>query len=347
MSLNENEAHLLCDEEFFHTSHFNQFQNLYNNAPELFLEKNIDGNLPLHFLCFRGMYISSVHKRIFTDPLNNAIELLLNHHPRLFFEKNNFGESPLHILAMNYFNSEAADIFKKVFRKLSYLNKLKTIQEKHLKNNNGDTPLHHLCNLIHFNRHVVTAMQEIIRIQPSLLTLENNNGNTPLHLLAKKNIRISDEIDESVHHVIKSILNKHEINPFTKNKAGDTPVHSLLKNKYFNNYTIDTIQCFFEKDILKLKDNDGNTPLHCMCMNPNLWQYIPHFFKREQLSASMKNNNGDTPLHILCFQPYTSTMNNVLEFLLPFKNSKNKEGRIPREVMYENENYNDFDFTGL
>lgn len=347
MSLNENEAHLLCDEEFFHTGHFNQFQNLYNNNPQLFLEKNIDGNLPLHFLCFRGMYISSVHKRVFTDTLNNAIELLLNDHPRLFLEKNNFGESPLHILAMNYFNSEAADILKKVFSELSYLNKLKTIQEKRLKNNNGDTPLHHLCNLIHFNSHVVTAMQEIIRIQPSLLTLKNNNGNTPLHLLAKKNIRISNEIDKNVHDVIKSILNEHEIDPFTKNKERDTPVHSLLKNKYFNNYTIDTIQCFFEKDILTLKGNDGNTPLHCMCMNPNLWQYVPHFFKKKQLSTSMKNNNGDTPLHILCFQPYTSAMNNVLKFLDVFKNIPNKDGEFPRRVMDSNENIEEFNFTGL
>ena len=347
MPWNENKAHLLCDEEFFQKSHFNEFQNLYHSAPELFLEKNIDGNLPLHFLCFRGMYISSNHKRVFTGILNHAIEMILVHHPTLFFEKNNFGESPLHILAMNYFNLETATLVTKVFKKLSYLNKQKTIQKNHLKNNNGDTPLHHLCNLIYFNEYVVAVIQQIIHTEPSLLTLKNNDGNTPLHLLVKKNIRISPEIDANVHQVIQSIRNRYEINAFAKNNTGDTPIHTLLKNEYFNNYTIHTIQCFLKNDIFKLKDRDGNTPLHCMCMNQNLWQYIPQLYKKEQLSISMKNTKGDTPLHILCFQPYTSAMNNALEFLLPFKTTKNNGGKIPKEIMYENENYNDFDFVGL
>ena len=57
----------------------------------------------------------------------------------------------------------------------------------------------------------------------------------------------------------------------------------------------------------------------------------------------MKNTKGDTPFHILCFQPYTSPMNNALEFLLPFKAIKNNHGKIPKD----NENYNDFDFIGL
>lgn len=57
----------------------------------------------------------------------------------------------------------------------------------------------------------------------------------------------------------------------------------------------------------------------------------------------MKNTKGDTPLHILCFQPYLSAMNNVLQFLLPFKTIKNNDGKIPKD----NENYNDFDLIGL
>lgn len=48
---------------------------------------------------------------------------------------------------------------------------------------------------------------------------------------------------------------------------------------------------------------------------------------------------------VLClsYDHCTSAMNNVLEFLLPFKTIKNNHEKIPKE----NENYNDFDFIGL
>ena len=58
--------------------------------------------------------------------------------------------------------------------------------------------------------------------------------------------------------------------------------------------------------------------------------------KKEQLSISMKNTKGDTPFHILCFQPYTSPMNNALDFYYPSKLSKTimeKFQRIKNEII--------------
>lgn len=344
----ENILHDLCDQEDFLEKDLHDFKEIVKENETLLFEKNIDGNLPLHYLCFRGTYISSLHTRVFTTPLNKAIEFVLNRHHNLFFEKNNAGETPLHILAYNFFNSETCSIFKKIFDKLLSLDARRQTRQQQIKNSEKNTPLYLLCSLIHINEYATNVILHIIKNNPHLLTIKNNIGNTPLHKLSEL-FHITNEIDSNIYKIIKAIVEKTNINICPMNDRGEIPVHKFIKSKNFNEYTIPIVKLFFQRNVHMVEDGNGDTPLHCMCTNKNFWSSIPKFYKNTRLSSKMINKNGDTPLHILCSIPYDQTMNPVLSF---FKNSKwktkeNNDNNLPINIMMENENYTDFTFSGL
>jgi ankyrin repeat protein len=373
MNFNENQLHLLCDKEYFVKGDLTIFKNIVKNENNLLFQKNIDGNLPLHFLCFRGMYISSVHTRVFTKELNEAINFILKDYPLLFFEKNNVGETPLHILAYNYFNEHTCVIFKKIFDKLlriQYVQEQQKTKQQHnkqqqntkqqtmkqrnmivqqIKNIEGNTPLYILCSLVHINTFAKNTILHMIRENPSLLKIKNKIGNTPLHKLAQL-FHVSKEIDKNVHDIIKKMIEITDLeNISCQNKNGQTSLHILIQNRNFNDYTLQNVVHFFKKDVsLKfLKDGNGDTPLHCMCMNPKFWGSILDFYENINLPTNMKNKKGDTPLHILCYKPYDISMDPILTFLLQFKNIKNNEKLVAAEIMMRNDNYQYFAFVGL
>jgi hypothetical protein len=344
----ENILHNLCDQEDFLEKDFHDFKEIVEKNETLLFEKNIDGNLPLHYLCFRGTYISSLHKRMFSPPLNKAIEFVLNRHHNLFFEKNNAGETPLHILAYNFFNSETCSIFKKIFDKLLSLDANRQTRQQQIKNSEKNSPLYLLCSLIHINKHATNVILHIIKNNPHLLTIKNNIGNTPLHKLSEL-FHITDEIDCNINKIFKAIIEKTNISICPMNHQGKIPLHNLIKSKNFNKYTIDNVKLFFQQNVHMVKDGNGDTPLHCMCMNKNFWSSIPEFYKNTRLSSKMINKDGDTPLHILCYISYDQTMNPVLSFFMnsKWKTMKNNKNKTPKEIMMENINYIDFTFIGL
>lgn len=344
----ENILHNLCDQEDFLEKDFNDFKKIVKENERFLFEKNTDGNLPLHYLCFRGTYISSLHKRVFTIPLNKAIKLVLKKHHNLFFEKNNAGETPLHILAYNFFNSKTCFIFKKIFDKLLTLEARRQTRQQQIKNSEKNSPLYLLCSLIHINEHTTNVILHIIKNNPHLLTIKNNIGNTPLHKLSEL-FHITDEIDKNIHKIIKTIVEQTNINICPMNNEGKIPLHNFMKSKNFNNYTIRIVELFFQQNVHMVKDGNGDTPLHCMCMNKNFWSSIPKLYKNTSLSTKMINKNGDTPLHILCYQKYDQTMNTVLSFFMnsKWKTMKNKKNETPKEIMMKNVNYTDFTFSGL
>lgn len=344
----ENILHDLCDQEDFLEKDLHDFKKIVKENKTLLFEKNIDGNLPLHYLCFRGTYISSLHTRVFTTPLTDAIKFVLNRHHNLFFEKNNAGETPLHILAYNFFNSETCSIFKKIFDKLLSLDARRQTRQQQIKNSEKNTPLYLLCSLIHINEHATNVILHIIKKNPHLLTIKNNIGNTPLHKLSEL-FHITNDIDSNICKIIKAIVEQTNINICPKNNEKEIPLHKFIKSKNFNEYTIPIVKLFFQGNVHLVQDGNGDTPLHCMCMNKNFWSFIPEFYKNTQLSYNMINEKGNTPLHILCSIDYDQTMNPVLSFFenTEWKTKRNKQNEFPIDIMMKNKNYQYFTFSGL
>lgn len=342
---NENKLHILSDKEYFSHKDYKEFEKIYTR--KLIREKNIDGNTPLHFLCFRGMYKSSLHNRVFNKSLNNALKKVLNLSPSTFLIKNNQGETPLHILSYNYFNKYTKDILILIIDKLK--NKL------NIKNNEGNTILHILCSLISLNNNTTNSILYLISKYPNIVNIKNKKGETPLHILSSR-FKVKD-IDNNntplnIEKIFKFISNNKNINILLKNNKGDSCLHTLLQNKgIINNYSYNYIKYLFMiTDKIKYQKNkNGNTPLHLMVINDFYHTSINKYYNKDDYKKNLfQNNEGNTPLHLLCYIPYKEEYNKILSLLIDFKDKKNKNHQKPIQIMEQNINYeSSYTFFGL
>ena len=332
----------ICDKENFNQTEKNKFIREFTNNPGNISKKNNDGNTPLHYLCFRGMYISDIHKRQFNSYTVSSIEKVIDIKKNAFKCKNESNETPIHILCYNYFNKYTQQILEKLVNNLE--ESFWTV-----KNNNGNTPLHILCQIIEFDNRVENSIKILIDKHPNIVNIKNNVGNTALHYLCVRFPVVSETniplYWSRVFHNMVEKMDKKDLEIL--NQKGKSCFHLLLENKsFFNNYTINCIKKMVQKNkSLKFqKNSDGNTGLHLMAIQPIFHDYICEIYKEVDIkSDNFQNNDGDTPLHLLCTIPYETKYNPVITKLISFK-----EEQTPYNIMSAtNINFNNYTYQGL
>jgi ankyrin repeat protein len=124
-----------------------------------------------------------------------------------------------------------------------------------LKDENGNTPLHHLFGTI-----VSDSIYELfsdrgilqLDINSDLMSIQNNDGDTPLHLLFSR-IHI---INKYFYEII--LFNTKLM--FIQNNNGYIPLHLLFKTLVYMDITFYTL--LSNTNYMDIRSNNGNTILH-------------------------------------------------------------------------------------
>ncbi|KAL5737776.1 hypothetical protein ACOSP7_030537 [Xanthoceras sorbifolium] len=115
-----------------------------------------------------------------------------------------------------------------------------------------------------FRRRDVYQINKLAGVNPHIFRGKSPQGNTALHLAA----RLRDK------HVVEMILSLESSFLYEKNRNGETPMH--IAAKAGNAYVIEVfIVCYNnrivseggQENILEMKDNNGNIPLHTAVQN--------------------------------------------------------------------------------
>ena len=162
---------------------------------------------------------------------------------------------------------------------------------------NGYTLLHSICKYYQNNKHLISLLSKIFRLFPNINVNKslNNSRIKALDLVMsntflKNNIRlkafeiiiqnrgVSDNIinlvlpyinngDYQLLDIIKIMINNNYNFNYTNND-GRTFIHHLCK--YYHGFDLYELLYYTlnnSKQKLYIKDNDGNTPLHYICLN--------------------------------------------------------------------------------
>ena len=96
------------------------------------------------------------------------------------------------------------------------------------------------------------------------------------------------------------LLTEMKCNPIVRNQKGQTPLHCACQNSAVTHELIILLAQFAQAS-LNFQDNDGNTPIHLLCRNLKLKIITKvSIFK---CNFDLQNNSGETPLHIVCSNP--------------------------------------------
>ncbi|MFI4984068.1 MAG: ankyrin repeat domain-containing protein, partial [Rickettsiales bacterium] len=175
-----------------------------NNAKELLLAPDKNGNTPLHLAASQG------HPNVIAEILknNNAKELLLAP------DKN--GNTPLHLAASQGHPNVIAEILKNGSARELLL----------AKDKDGNTPLH--LAVIQKNINVIAEILKNGNAR-ELLLAKDKDGNTPLHLAVKnRNIPVVNEMLDAAKKMGVGARAELLLAP---NHYGDTPLHLAAVNQ--------------------------------------------------------------------------------------------------------------------
>ena len=159
------------------------------------------------------------------------------------------------------------------------------------KDNRGQTPLHRL--LTNYN-YPFFGTGELIFIRVLLKLLkhgvdvnaEDEDRATALHLAFGRH-----------DHKAAPVLLDHGANPNAKNNQGETPLHRLLKYKYFREKShLYSVQLLLEHGAnADVQDNDGATPLQLTSRNG--WLEVARLLRSHGATDTTENDQDRTQLH--------------------------------------------------
>ena len=142
------------------------------------------------------------------------------------------------------------------------------------------------CNLAIRNKHCETAlfiacMKGNAKVITMIIlkgydpSIDNDAGGMPLHIECEMETEICHQIINSSHCTVSIILILLQ-----KSKSQPTLISAIGNSIYLK------------------QDEDGNSPLHVICMNNNI--QLARLIVETKCNPNMLNKNGDTPLHIVC-----------------------------------------------
>ena len=258
--------------------------NTTNNAISTYrVEKDNDGNTPLHSACKNG------YTEIVKILLESGINLNVN-------EKDNNGDTPLHSACKRGYTEIVELLLDAGKNKSSYAKIVQSLLNTGInlnineKDSNGDTPLHCAC------QRGYTEIVKLFLRAGANLNEKNNDGNTPLNLLCSSVDVINKEIIELL------VVNGSDAN--IKNNKNYTVLDSLymLLNAECNA----SVYSGYYKQVLTHEKNIEY-----------LISVIETVLKKGTASTYVTNENGDNLLNFACKHGYENIVS-----LLVSKNNK-------------------------
>jgi hypothetical protein len=284
---------------------------------------------------------------------NNFIQAIFSNIPddtkiNLLIQKDSQNNTLLD-MANELNNTKAADILKKIYRDIlvkeeSNESNIKDLIQSlngndlndllFLKDGNKNTILHILAQKGN-NQQIDSLLTNISEtLKELLIKQQNSSGNTPLHLVAE-NLKHKNIAATILRYYPK---NKKELLKIKNKRSNNTPLHLCAQSK--NHQAITEIMDSIEDpiDLLSIKNNDGNIPLHLALEGSNatsdgnlllLEKKIINTIKALLSSVksqnkvkllTMKNNNGDTAISMAAVDGNTD----ILEALFSNITQKDK-----------------------
>lgn len=132
---------------------------------------------------------------------------------------------------------------------------------------------------------------------PDLVHLADRNGNTPLHLLGEM-LWLEEGKDGALAGEIGKVLLNNGGSVTRKNSRGETPLLSLSTRANAKKGWIDLIYLLFSYNASPdAQDNNGNTFLHRLAEEADVWDSTPiiEALVESGASLSLRNLKGETP----------------------------------------------------
>jgi ankyrin repeat protein len=311
----------------------------YENLNSVFLEKPIQGNIPLvkYIIQAKNTDINVRNiKSLSTDKTKNIV--------------NEFNETPL----MSYLSKPNITLSKDI------ISNLVTEENLNIKNKFEElTPLRKYLNILKEDENQEKDNKIIELLKPDsfkdlmdLLTddddkeinerkisnlansknknFQDEHGYTPLmRFVNKTKYKFKDNSSNDIKEYIEILLND---NLKLQNKYGNTALHLYLRS---NKVDLNCIEMLIGKEyeIKDIQNEEGYTPLHYYIRNHNLDLNTLNLLKTNK-NIIKKNKDGNIPLHIFIKHgaiktPYYDVFKNYLEILSEDKEAndiQNDEG---------------------
>ena len=188
--------------------------------------------------------------------------------------------------------------------------------EPNSKNKAGDTPLHSYLNSPLYTDADITKELVVRGANPNVA---DNKGNTPVHIACQ-----TGRLDSVV-----CLLTVGKCDPNSKNKAGDTPLHSYLNSLMYSDSGIVKELIVYGAKANEV-DSDCNTPLHIACKTGRL-DSVEYLLVMTKCDPNAKNKAGLTPLHVNINSSRYSNSHIVIKLITHGANSNlaDNEGNTP------------------
>ncbi|KAK2639540.1 hypothetical protein Ddye_027335 [Dipteronia dyeriana] len=140
-------------------------------------------------------------------------------------------------------------------------------------------------------------IRRLAKEKPDFFTKRSPQGNTVLHIAAKL----------GKYSVVDEIIDLHPSLVNETNSKGETPVHTAAAAG--NNYVFDilihrrkrdhdgTTKMIVTVEVMKMQDNEGNTPLHIAVRNGH-FEVVRNILSRDSSLLQCLNQAGKSPLSI-------------------------------------------------
>uniref|UniRef100_A0ABD2WCP8 Uncharacterized protein n=1 Tax=Trichogramma kaykai TaxID=54128 RepID=A0ABD2WCP8_9HYME len=312
---------------------------------------NKNGITPLHFICQEESHIDSDLTKMLFELSDDKYQ------PVQINAQNKWGDTPLHCITKLPF--ALPDCKEKIFEFL-----LRLGADPNLANSQGSTPLHLICQrkyrgddlaelffeinddidqtiqvdardkfgntplyvaLYHSNNKVA----EILLKRGADSNLANADGWTPLHVMSERNRSIG--LTKILFKLSKAKNWPVQVN--AREKSGNTPLHSALS---YNNHKVATLLLKNGADP-NLANEDGETPLHIICMRSCDDDLLEIFFKicndiKQTVQVNAQDKLGRTSLHYALYYGHKKMTESLLRRGSD-PNVANEKGSTPLHVI--------------
>jgi ankyrin repeat protein len=180
----------------------------------------------------------------------------------------------------------------------------------------------------------VTAdvIEYVLDHHTSALCRKDSQGNTPFHCAVLYYAPV---------HVIKCLVShicpgRHRNQMLAINKSWQTPLYIFCSSN--SGVILLTTRFFYSREVLEVKDNKGNLPLHLACFNKNATSdLINELIMLYPLALKIPNDEGNLPLHMACAgKTKEEVIRKLLEETPNALSIKNNDGGLPLHVACEN-----------
>ncbi|KAF8391363.1 hypothetical protein HHK36_023667 [Tetracentron sinense] len=258
------------------------------------------------------------------------VELIRFNCPDLIEKKNSKGETALHIAARaghisvvqflidwarNFIGSISREAGDNGENDLNFLLRV--------PNRDGNTALHEAV----LSRNPKDMVELLVSADPESMSIVNKNGESPLFLAVDRDLLptvvkmlevIPQDTSESIYR-------------FYRGPNGQTPMHTVVAKAAVAKVADakvheDILQILLQekKELIKVTDYDGRTPLHYAASSGYL-NGVTLLVINDASVAYQRDKDGLSPIHMASIQGHTNIVEHMLKYVLDLEQILNKE----------------------